>query len=82
MVTFPHIPWSILRDPVAGMFDLGTDEYNGALIDRSKYEKFELLMMDLRRLIETLIIEHYVQAKRIDDVRMKFKDLQNETNRI
>ncbi|CAF2098480.1 unnamed protein product [Rotaria magnacalcarata] len=23
MVTFPHIPWSILRDPVAGMFDLG-----------------------------------------------------------
>ncbi|CAF1031115.1 unnamed protein product [Rotaria magnacalcarata] len=23
MVTFPHIPWSILRDPVAGMFELG-----------------------------------------------------------
>jgi hypothetical protein len=23
MVTFPHIPWSILRDPGTGMFDLG-----------------------------------------------------------
>ncbi|CAF4465447.1 unnamed protein product [Rotaria socialis] len=32
MVTFPHIPWSILRDPVAGMFDLGKDTKEGIMV--------------------------------------------------
>ncbi|CAF1212866.1 unnamed protein product [Didymodactylos carnosus] len=72
------------------LLDLLFDADSGPSLGLSKFDKFQSIMTDLRRLIETLVIQHRIQVeklnitgitmKRLEDDEMKdLKDLLYET---
>ncbi len=48
-----------------------------ALIDKSQYDVFETVMADLRRIVESLIMEHSILCVRVDYVENELNDVKH-----
>lgn len=57
-------------------FLLPKNENNAPLLDHSEFKKFEKIMMQLRRTIESLVIENYFTRGRLNALEIKMSDLQ------
>ena len=55
---------------------LPNNENNSPLLDHSEFKRFEIIMMQLRRIIESLVIENYVTQQRLKALEIKMSDLE------
>lgn len=51
-------------------------------IDLSKFDHFQSIMKDLRRTIETLVIESYIQGEKLNNMDREIRSLKEEINEL